>query len=75
MIEAYRRFIVFQSDEKDPDKGMVYSVGEDVEGISIGDTIFHFDYAPLCIDEDLGYFAVNLEHVVAVDKSYKCKAV
>ncbi len=69
MLEAYRRFIVFQSEEKSPKNGMVCSVGEDVKGISVGDTIFHFDYAPLCIDEDLGYFAINLEHVVAVEKA------
>jgi len=68
MLEAYRRFIIFQSDEKDPIKGIVYSFGEDVKGIANGDTIFIFDYAPLCIDEKLGYFAVNLEHIVAIVK-------
>ena len=69
MLEAYRRYIVFQSDEEDPKSGVVVSVGEDVKGIFVGEIIFHFDYAPLCIDEDLGYFAVNLEHVVAVEKA------
>jgi hypothetical protein len=69
MLEAYRRYITFHSKEDNPKSGMVYSVGEDVKGISAGDIIFHFDYAPLCIDEDLGYFAVNLEHVVAVEKN------
>jgi len=69
MIEAYRRFIVFISKEKDPKSGLVYSVGEDVKGISGGDTIYVFDYAPFCIDEDLGYFVINLEHVVAVEKA------
>ena len=68
MIEAYRKFIIFQSPDKDPESGIVYSVGEDVKGITVGDTIFFFDYAPLCIDEDKGYFAVNLEHVLAKDR-------
>ncbi len=69
MIEAYRRYIIFKLYEKDPKKGLVYSVGEDVKGLAGGDTIYIFDYAPLCIDVDEGYFAVNLEHVVAVEKA------
>jgi hypothetical protein len=69
MIEAYRRYIIFLSDEDDSKSGVVVSVGEDVKGISIGDIIFHFDYGALCVDDNLGYFAVNLEHVVAVEKN------
>lgn len=69
MLEAYRRFIVFQSDQDEPKNGVVISVGEDVKYISVGDIIFHFDYSPLSIDKDLGYFAVNHEHVVAVEKA------
>ncbi len=69
MLEAYRRYVIFQSKKKDPKSGKVCSIGEDVKGISVGDTIFHFDYAPLCLNKYKGYFAVNIEHVVAVEKA------
>jgi hypothetical protein len=70
MPKAYGRFIVFKSEKKDPASGVVLSTGEGVkDSISIGDIIFIYDYAPLCINEDLGYFAVNLDHVVAVEKA------
>lgn len=69
MFEAYGKFVLFKSKEKDPASGTVISTGAGVKGsIPLGATIYIFDYAPLCIDEVLGYFAVNLEHVVAVEK-------
>ena len=68
MISGYGKYIVFKSNDKEPIKGIVDSVGEDVKGISIGDTIYVMDYATHPILGDNESFAVNKEHIFAVDK-------
>ena len=70
MIEAYGKFIVFESEEEKPTCGIVLSIGEDVKGISIEDTIYMMDYATFPMNNKK-IFSVNREHILAIKKSNK----